>query len=90
MEKDIAQGNNTIEIFEVNKWYLDLKSRIIKLIIGRINPIFITSKIMNDQKFLILGGNAIARIKSEGVLDFEYEKDINESTNMTGISISCN
>lgn len=54
----------------MNKWFLNLKSRIIKLIIGRINPIFITSKIKNDHKFLILGGNAIAKIVSEGVFDF--------------------
>jgi hypothetical protein len=73
----------------VNKWFLTQKSRIIKLIIGRINPIFLISKIKDDHKFLILGGNAIAKIVSEGVFDFEYEKDINESTNMTGISISC-
>lgn len=51
-----------------------MKSRIIKLIIGRINPIFVENKQKNNQIFLLLGGNTIAKIGSKGILDFEYEK----------------
>ena len=39
-----------------------------------------------ESRLLILGGNSIARIDQDG-LDYEYEKDTNESTNLTGISL---
>ncbi len=54
----------------MNKWYLDMKSRVIKLIIGRINPILIVSKQNNNHTFLILGGNNLAKINPKGQFDF--------------------
>lgn len=44
IEKQVAEGNKYIEIFEVTKWYFNLKPRLIKLIIGRIHPIVLMSK----------------------------------------------
>lgn len=77
VEKRVAEGNKFIEIFEIEKWHVSLKSKCIKLIIGRICPIVLPIKEKNIAKLMILGGNSIAKITREGVLDFNYENDIN-------------
>lgn len=34
-----------------------------------------------------MGGNSIAKIDKHEKLDYLYEKEINESTNLTGVSL---
>lgn len=87
IEKKIAQGNKFIEIFELKRWEIELKSETIKLVIGRISPIVTTVFEKNETKLLIMGGNSIARINDNNSLNYEYEREINESTNLTGFSL---
>lgn len=51
---------------------MNLKSKLIKLNIGRINPIVFTKTYKRDDTLFILGGNTIAQIDNNGNLDFEY------------------
>lgn len=55
--------------------------------IGRISPIVATVSEKNETKILVMGGNSIAVLEDNDRLNYDYERDINESTNLTGISI---
>lgn len=89
-EKNVVHGNKYIEMFELKKWEIVLNSRLIKLIIGRISPVVIPYNHKDKHFLLLLGGNSVAKIgeNNAGImakLDYSFNKDINYSTNLTGV-----
>ena len=68
-------------------WEIGLQSKLIRLIIGRINPIVMIAGEGDNRRILILGGNNVGLIDGNDI-DYTYEKEINESTNMSGVTFN--
>lgn len=72
VEREVVQGSKYIEIFECHSWQIGLKSRLIKLIIGRISPLVLAVRERGEGRLLVLGGSSVARLAKDGNLHHDH------------------